>query len=377
MASYFTRGRFGTPQFIAGILLLAFFVQCLWFAGRVPLRDRELNTIDQGLRQWKAGEVPQTEQASPLTGLLAAAPVVRHVLSGDEPPGYWRWLARLPFMFMGVALGASLWYVSRRLFGNRGGYLSLVLFAFSPVDVIRSSTVQPGSGAAWGAFGLIFTSIAVAHTLYAQREVVLWNWRRILLLGVALGVAVASQCSLIVLLPLAAAFMLYLVPERRGAAIAILAAGCAIGVLLLLASYGFHLATLVQAVSSSRALQFQTQMLGIKITYNLLAAFFWEVPAVALLLVIALATFAAWPRPRYFGVIAPLLVFLLLLGMGFLLPHQGGFVFYPIALPFAYVFIAGVFSDLLESRYAGVALGVVLGVCLGHVIFSLSGLLRL
>jgi len=377
MPSYFTRERFGGPQFVAGFLLLIFLAQCLWFAARVPLREREMIVIDQGMRQWKTGEVSPEAQVSPLTGLLGSLMLLRHHGEGDDLPGYWRWLVRAPFILMGAALGASLWYVARRLFGNRGGYLALALFAFSPVDVIRSSTVQPGAGAAWGSFGLIFTSIAVAHTLYAPREVVLWNWRRILLLGVALGVALASQFSLIVLLPAAIGFMLYLAPERKGAALAIVATSCIIGFLLLLASYGFHAGALGQALRNSQPFRFQGQMLGMKITVNLLGAFFSQAPAVALLLLIALVTFVVWRRTRYFGVTAPLLIFLLLLGMGFLLPHQGGFVFYPLALPFAYVFVAGILADVLESTYAGPALGVVLGVCLGHAIFSLSGLLRL
>ena len=87
--------------------------------------------------------------------------------------------------------------------------------------LVRASALwfaQPETGAAWGSFGAIFTAIAVAHTLYAPREVVLWNWRRIALLGLSLALAVGSQFSLIVVVPLALAFMLYLAPTRRVAA---------------------------------------------------------------------------------------------------------------------------------------------------------------
>ena len=62
--------------------------------------------------------------------------------------------------------------------------------------------VQPEIGAAWGTFGAVFTSIAVAHTLYAPRRV-LWNWRRIALLGLSLALAVGSQFSLWVVLLIA------------------------------------------------------------------------------------------------------------------------------------------------------------------------------
>src|SRR4029077_11853972 len=82
--------------------------------------------------------------------------------------------------------------------------------------------------------------IAVAHTLYAPREVVLWNWRRIVLLGLSLALAVGSQFSLLIVLPAALAFMLYLAPTRRMAALAIWAVACGIALLLGYASYFFH-----------------------------------------------------------------------------------------------------------------------------------------
>jgi hypothetical protein len=133
-----------------------------------------------------------------------------------------------PLLGFGLLLGASLWYVSRLLFGNAGGYVALALYCFSP-GIVRSSAIwsaEPEIGAAWGAFGAIFTAIAVAHTLYAPREVILWNWRRIMLLGLSLALAVVSQFSLIVVVPAALAFMLYLAPTRRLAALAIWGAAC-------------------------------------------------------------------------------------------------------------------------------------------------------
>ncbi len=37
----------------------------------------------------------------------------------------YRMLLRLPFLLAGLALGASLWYVARRLYGKLGGYVAL------------------------------------------------------------------------------------------------------------------------------------------------------------------------------------------------------------------------------------------------------------
>ena len=158
----------------------------------------------------------------------------------NRAPRRHRFFIRLPFLLAGFLLGTSLWYVARRLYGNVGGYIALGLFCFSPVMVGWSSQVGPGIIAAWGGFGLIFTAIAVAHTLYAPREVVLWNWRRILLLGLSIAICLGAQFSLWILLVPALAFMLWVGHVRRGAAIAIFAAACGIGLLLLWALYSFR-----------------------------------------------------------------------------------------------------------------------------------------
>ena len=99
---------------------------------------------------------------------------------------------------------------------------------------------EPEIVVAWGAFGTIFTAIAVAHTLYAPREVVLWNWRRIVLLGISLAIAIGSQFSLIVLVPMALGFLLYVAPVRRRAGTVIWIASCVVGLVLLMAFYFFN-----------------------------------------------------------------------------------------------------------------------------------------
>src|SRR4029077_7973611 len=257
MGRFFTRERFGRPQILAGLLLLVFLGECAWLVHRsAGLTPQEESRISEGVRRWNERRNPhrsstpqETETGvsdpnhSSLWYLVASAPLLlwpedmrlhsNHSLV---------WLARAPYLLFGILLGASLWYVARRLYGNAGGYIALGLYCFSPA-IIRSSAVwfaEPEVGAAWGAFGTIFTAIAVAHTLYAPREVVLWNWRRIVLLGVSLALAVGSQFSLAIVIPIALSFMLYLAPTRRIAAAMIWTAAFAISVLLLYASYFFQ-----------------------------------------------------------------------------------------------------------------------------------------
>src|SRR5947208_1181936 len=190
-------------------------------------------------------------ERSPLLCLLTAAPLLAwpHDLTPDSAP-YWRWLPRLPFLACGVFLGASLWYVARRLCGNTGGYVALAFYCFSPAMIQAAAVWQtePEIVAAWGAFGTIFTAIAVAHTLYAPREVVLWNWRRIVLLGVSLAIAIGSQFSMMVVVPMALIFLLYVAPVRRRAGLVIWIAACVVGLIVLFGIYFFHLRTFLESM---------------------------------------------------------------------------------------------------------------------------------
>lgn len=375
MIEFLNSERFGAAQFVAGAILVLFFLQCLWFCAHAPLSDREVAQVLGGQRQWR-GLAVVNELPSPVTGLIGSSLVIHSQPGADTIPPAWRWLTRLPFMMMGVLFGASLWYVARRLYGNVAGYIALILYSFSPMAIVAASTVQPGVIADWGAFGAIFTAIGLAHTLYAPREVVLWNWKRILLLGLALGLATAAQFAVVILIPVAMGFMWHLAPERRGAATVIMLAACGIGFVILLATYGFHAGALIESVRASHLNDMRLSMFASTMTYTMLGFFLLRQPTSLLLFVIALAVFVAWKRTRFFGTLAPLLVVIVLAIFGILIPQQGGLSFYIMALAFSYVFISGVMIDLLESKQAPIVLGVVLGVLLGHIGMNLIWLTR-
>ena len=189
--------------------------------------------------------------------------------------------------------------------------------------------------------------------------------------------AVGSQFALAAVALLAFGFMLYLVPERRGAALGIMAASCAVAFVLLFAAYGFDAHALAASVRGLRPADFAPQLLARKLTYTLLAVFFMRMPGVLVALAAALIAYGAWRRPRFFGVSAPLAVFAVLLLLGITMPHLGGYNLFVAALPFAFVFIAGVFADLLETRYSGLVFGIVTGVLVAHAAFSVAGLVRI
>jgi hypothetical protein len=412
MTPFFTRQRFGRPQFLAGVLLLIFLAQAVWLVrselhGAESLRTDALSASEQvriaaGWRQIHGagiagapfpdapGSLPidvarddagfDTEH-SPLLSLVTAAPLLAWppALAAPEPSPHWRWLPRIPFLALGVFLGASLWYVARRLCGNSGGFLALTLYCFSPA-ILQAAAVwhaEPEILASWGSFGAIFTAIAVAHTLYAPREVVLWNWRRIVLLGISLAIAVGSQFSMIVVAPISLAFLLYLAPIRRGAALTIWTAACLLALVLLFAIYFFHPHAFLQGMQHATFWGATWRSFTVLAVYRRVATLILRAcPAFALLLPVAVATYLAWPRPRYFGNTAPLLLALLFIALGIAHPRVAGAGFLLASVPFLFIFVSGVFADLMETPYRFLVTASVWAWVGAYILWSLSYLVR-
>jgi hypothetical protein len=405
MSSYFTRERFGRPQFLASLLLLAFLLQGIWLvhtelrAEPLPEADEALR-IEEGLTQWHGGGIAAApllnaaeneagpelinelggfdNQRSPLLYLITAAPLLAwpHDLTPDSAR-YWRWLPRLPFLACGVFLGASLWYVARRLCGNTGGFVALTFYCFSP-SMIQASAVwhaEPEIAAVWGAFGTIFTAIAVAHTLYAPREVVLWNWRRIVLLGVTLAIAVGSQFSFIVVAPMALGFLLYVAPVRRRSALVIWIVACAVAFVLLWTVYFFHVHSLLESMRHAEFWGATWRGFTFLAVYRQVGLRLLRAcPALALALPVTLVTYAVWPRTRYFGNTAPLLVAVVFILLAIAHPHTAGVGFLLATSPFVFIFVSGVLADLIETSYRPLILACVVAMLVTYAARTLMAL---
>jgi hypothetical protein len=406
MPSYFTRDRFGRPQFFAGLLLLAFLAQGIWLvhaelsASSSPDLNEALR-IGEGWKQLHSKEIaaapmldpPESReptfadadrgfdtQHSPLIYLVSALPLLAwpRDLTADSA-AFWRWLPRLLFLACGVFLGASLWYVARRLCGNTGGFVALALYCFSP-SLIQSAAAwhtDPEIVAAWGAFGTIFTSIAVAHTLYAPREVVLWNWRRIVLLGVSMAIAVGAQFSMLIVVPMALAFLLYVAPVRRRAGLVIWIAACIIGFVVLLAMYFFHLHAFAESMRHAEFWGATWRSFTFLSVYKqVLVQIARACPAMALALPVTLVTYAVWPRTRYFGNTAPLLVAVLFVLLAIAHPHVAGAGFLLASIPFLFIFVSGVLADLMETSYRPLILGCVGALLVTYIARTLMALVQ-
>jgi hypothetical protein len=402
MRPYFTRERFGRPQFLAGLLLLCFLGQALWLvhaelrAGHEP-DSSEAIRIGEGWKQLHGRDVAGAPylnldansavtldsfdaEQSPLQPVISAAPLLVWPRDFDrDSANYWRWLPRIPFLACGVFLGASLWYVARRLCGNTGGFVALTFYCFSP-SLIQASAAwhtEPEIVAAWGAFGTVFTAIAVAHTLYAPREVVLWNWRRIVLLGISLAIAVGSQFSLVVLVPIALGFLLYVAPVRRQAGVVIWMAAAVVGFVLLFAMYFFHPHAFAASMRHAEFWGATWRGFTVLGVYKQVAVGIERAcPALVLGLPVALATYVSWPRTRYFGNTAPLLVAVLFLGLGMAHPHVGGAGFLLAAMPFVFIFVSGVLADLLETSYRSLVWACIVVIMAFYLVLSVVNLVR-
>jgi len=403
---------FRAPQFAAAALLLVYLLQCLWLLrvqtlhASVPDSDQALR-IYQGLEQWKGGAIAGTPESlrseaatgvpsagrsghlrvrngydqdrSPLYYLVAAAPLL--VRPGSWlPESFGPLLAATPYLFFGVMLGASLWYVARRLYGNPGGYVALALYCFSPAMIVNVAGAQSlgEMGAVWGAFGTVFTAIAVAHTLYAPREVVLWNWRRILLLGLSLALAAGNQFSLAVLALVILPLMLWVAPVRPRAVLAIWTTAMAVAVVLLFAAYFLEPALFGQGMLHARWMNFEPAAFGMSFSYRrALQTIFVSSPPLMLALPVALIAYLGWKRTRYFGNTAPLLIAALLLILALGAPNFPGQGFHLTMLVFLFVFVAGVFADLLDTQQSLLVTASLCGLLAASAIWNLWQLARL
>lgn len=337
--------RIGRPQIFAGLLLLVFLVQCLWVAAGRKFSDLEYEYIASGFPKTPG---QQFRAASPLTGLAASLPLravsaLKNVAPASMKPSLAiprPWVVRLPFVIFGLWLGGALWWVARRLFGDAGGYVALALYCFSPAMVMISSEVGPEIILAWSSFGLIYTAIGVAHTLYAPPR----KWApRILILGTAIGICLSTAIWAFIVVLLAFAFMLYLSPERRRQSAIVLLSALLIGVAIL------FLVNWAVGGPVWPAHNLMTPWPSYEVVRNL-GFVFADGYQLAGLLVFALMVYGSWDRVRYFGNTAPLIVAFAIVSLFALVPaiHLWEAT---LGLSFTFLFIGGVAADVLETSW--------------------------
>ena len=390
------RFRFNLPQRIAAGLLALFLLQGLWLTCRQTLTDRDYQYARCGREMW--------ERPSPLAGYftscgnihdgilayrLAGLPLTLNLLLeqgldrfrkpedrvvqlGTSNLSTWELrhqlthvllLERLPFLLAGCTLGAGLWWVTRRLYGNLGGYTALALYCFSPV--VLKACVSPNAEvlAALGVYGGVYTSIGVAHAMLGPRR----KWRpRIVLLTAMFGVAAAAH---IVALPVAVllglASMMWVAEGRRSQVLPVLLVASAGALVLVFVCYGFSPDAFSYLFRSAAgflwfsldpAWRFFSMLGNAGITVAAAAA-----------LVLYLGVRKSW----YFGNTAPLLCAAILIVL-VMTGAQGSPWLW--ALPFLLTFVGGVFADAYEGPRGRLAIGAAGAILLLQAVFCVLNL---
>jgi hypothetical protein len=397
------RFRFNLPQRVAAVMLALFLAQGFWLMSRQTLTDRDYQYARCGREMWEKpsplagyftscgnihdGVLAYHAAGLPLTLNLLAERGLDHfrkpedrVIQTAQTEGtqlstwelrhqmpYVLTLLRLPFLFVGVVLGGALWWVTRRLYGNWGGYTALALYCFSPSIIKASITPGPEILATLGVYGGIYTCIGVAHAMQGPRK----KWRpRIVLLTCIFGVAAAAHiAALPVVALLGMLLMLWIAEGRRSQALPIVMMAAVGALLLVFACYGFSpdaFSYLFRSASGFMWFSFDP-ILRFFTTFSNAGITIAAAASVILYLVLR--------RSRYFGNTAPLfctMVCFILITTGV---HATPWLW---AVPFLLTFIGGVFADAYEGPRPKLALAAGGAVVLLQAVFcllSLPGLL--
>lgn len=393
------RFRFNLPQRIAAGLLLLFLAQGLWLTAHQTLSDRDYTyarcgretwerpsalagyyttcgNIHDGILAYRLAGLPLTLNLLVERGLDTFRKPEDKVIQANGQVSTWELrhqmthvllLMRLPFLLAGCMLGGGLWWVTRRLYGNFGGYTALGLYCFSPA-VLRAC-VAPNTEvlAALGVYGGVYTCIGVAHAMQGPRK----KWRpRIVLLTAAFGLAAASHIAalpVVALLGLVA--MLWVAEGRRSQVLPMVLIGVAGALLCVFACYGFSPDAFSYVFRSSAGF--------VGVSLDPAKHFFSSIEnaGITLSAVASLVLFLGIRRSRYFGNTAPLVCAVVLFVL-ILTGTQGTPWLW--AVPFLLTFVGGVFADAYESprgRLAMAAGGAILLLQAVFCLLSLPGLL--
>jgi hypothetical protein len=376
----FPRIKIGRPQQMAALLLLFFLAECLWVVNRQQLSQQDYRYAECGREMW--------ERPSPLAGYFTTCgnlngdgtfayrvaglpltvqrlvmlstdklrrPENRLYAQGTLHGSMWearhelfsvKYLLHLPFVFFAIWLGGGLWWVSRRLFGNEGGFFALGLYCFCPAVVRSAVTPNNDMLAMWGLYGLVYAAMGVAHAMQGPRS----KWKpRIALMTIALGLtATAHLLAAMIGFVMAMIWMMYLAERRRSYVMQILVFSAVGALAILFAFYAFRLAPFSYVFTGGGA-RFWFALDGAR-------RFFLNVMngPIAVATLVALLLYVAVRRCRYFGNTAPLVMVLLLFP---LVTTQTVSKPWLWALPFLFTFVGGVFADALETRQRKLFLG--------------------
>jgi hypothetical protein len=393
------RFQFNLPQRIAAALLALFLFQGFWLISRQTLTDIDYQYARCGRETWEkpsplagyytsCGNIHDGILAYRLAGLpltlnllaergldLLRKPENRVVQESRGELSTWELrhqmthillLLRLPFLFAGFLLGGCVWWVTRRLYGNLGGYTALALYCFSPAVLRACVTPNPEVLAALGLFGGVYTCIGVAHAMQGPRR----KWRpRMVLLTAIFGVAAAAH---IVALPLAAllglAAMLWVAEGHRSQTLPVVLVAVAGALVLVFACYGFSL--------DASSYVFRSEAGFLWVSLDPARRFFSTLAngGITIAACAAAVLYLGTRKSRYFGNTAPLLCALVCMVLVMTGSPGSPWLW---AQPFLLTFVGGALADAYDGprgRWAQGAAGAIVVLQAALCGLSLAGL---
>jgi hypothetical protein len=389
------RIKIGRPQRLAALLLLFFLAECLWVVNRQQLSQQDYRYAECGREMWerpsplagyfttcgnlngdgtfayRVAGLPLTVQRLVMLGAdKLRKPENRLYAEGTLHGSMWearhelfsvKYLLHLPFIFFAIWLGGGLWWVSRRLFGNEGGFFALGLYCFCPA-VVRSAVVPNNDVLAmWGLYGLVYAAMGVAHAMQGPRH----KWKpRIALLTIALGLTAAAHLlAAIIGFVLASVWMIYLAERRRSYVMQIMVFSAVGALATLFAFYAFRLAPFSYVFTGGGA-RFWFALGGARHFFLNM-----ENGPIVVATLVALLLYVALRRCRYFGNTAPLVMVFLLFPLVTMQTVSQPWLW---ALPFLFTFVGGVFADALETRQRRMFLVLAGGILLTQAMLCLT-----
>lgn len=375
---------------IVVVLLAALACQCILSMLQKSATSDEVPHLTAGYAYLTRGDYRLNVEHPPLIKLMAAVPLVALDLDFNAAHPSWgaaeEWsfgeefinnnrvsphdivfAGRLPIVLLSVMLGLLVFRWSREIYGNRAGFVALILYAFSPNILANSRLVTLDLGIA------LFMLLAV-YTFY--HLLIRPSIRTAVLAGIAFGLALSTKFTAFSLVPVYIILATLFFAERtdKGSGVSqilklgILSIAVALGILVLtyrVNSFGAYFEGLRFFMDDVKAGGRPSFLFGHHSTegwaYYFLAAMLIKTPIPALILIcLAIAVLAKRRQLAYaeYCLLVPVVVFLAVSSLSRL---QLGLRYVLYVYPFLFILAGGVTrAAALRKVAAQIALAAVL-----------------
>jgi 4-amino-4-deoxy-L-arabinose transferase-like glycosyltransferase len=241
-------------RLIPCVLLALFAAQSLWFIATQSLTYDEPAHILAGSDAWRFGKFERWNDHPPLGRVWLTLPVARVPIDATVQftarnflvtrlvpgPEWLAWRTRPMNTLLGLALGVTLWFATRRLFSEGAANVALALYAFTP-SLIAHFSVATTDG-----IGTLFIFLAAFQLVRWRRQP---TTSQTVVMGLALGGLLLSKFYAPPLALLALVLMLIVSRDESRLVSRPLnwkptLSALAIALLLLWAGYFFHVSHL-------------------------------------------------------------------------------------------------------------------------------------